>query len=163
MSSVMPNGKSFMDLVAPGTVVGAAATISGFSHSFRLAALEECEFDRVEAPHFLTYLENQPYAALELLRLLCRQEVKLLRQMLHLMTRTPSSKRLLSALQDFGTICGEPVELGVRFKLPLTVQMLAEKIGCSRQWASKILGELEAAGKLKRNRSWITLLNGTDQ
>ena len=33
----------------------------------------------------------------------------------------------------------------------------------SRQWASKTLGELEAAGKIKRNRSWITLTDRIDE
>ena len=83
--------------------------------------------------------------------------------MLHLATRVPSGERLMSALIELSRIYGVPADSGLRIPVPLTVQMLADKIGCSRQWASRLLGELEAAGKLKRNRSWITLLNGTDQ
>jgi CRP-like cAMP-binding protein len=80
--------------------------------------------------------------------------------MLRLSAKVPTGERLMSALVEMGRIYGVPAESGLRIPVPLTVQMLAEKIGCSRQWASKKLGELEAAGKLERNRSWITLING---
>jgi CRP-like cAMP-binding protein len=69
----------------------------------------------------------------------------------------------MSALIELGNVYGVPAEAGLRIPVPLTVQMLADKVGCSRQWASKLLGELEAAGKLKRNRSWITLITGAGQ
>jgi len=67
----------------------------------------------------------------------------------------------MSALVELGRIYGLPAEAGLRIPVPLTVQMLADKVGCSRQWASRLLGELEAAGKLRRNRGWITLTDGT--
>jgi CRP-like cAMP-binding protein len=69
----------------------------------------------------------------------------------------------MSALVELGRVYGVPAESGLRIPVPLTVQMLADKIGCSRQWASKTLGELEAAGKLKHKRGWITLVNSTGQ
>ncbi len=163
LSSVLPNGKSFLDLMGPGSIFGVPWTLAGLPHGFALTAVAECDFDQVEAPRFLKYLEKHPVAALELLRHLCRQEIQLVEHMLRLSTRVPSGERLMSALIELGNVYGVPAESGLRIPVPLTVQMLADKIGCSRQWASRLLGELEAAGKLKRNRSWITLLNGTDQ
>jgi len=83
--------------------------------------------------------------------------------MLRLSARVPTGERLLSALAELARVYGLPAEAGLRIPVPLTVQMLADKVGCSRQWASKLLGELESAGKLKRNRSWITLITGAGQ
>jgi len=163
VSSVLDSGKSFVDLMGPGSVFGIPWMLAGLPHGFALTAIAECDFGLVEASRFLKYLEDRPVAALELLRHLCRQEIQLVEHMLRLSTRVPSGERLMSALIELGNVYGVPAESGLRIPVPLTVQMLADKIGCSRQWASRLLGELEAAGKLKRNRSWITLLNGTDQ
>ena len=160
VTSLMPNGKSFMDLMGPGGVFGVPWMLAGQPHGFGLSALDECEFDQAEAPRFLEYLEENPAAVLELMRWLCRQEIQIVKHMLLLTVRVPSSERLLSALIELGRVYGAPVESGVRIQVPLTIQMLADKIGCSRQWASKLMGELEAAGKLMRNGSWITLING---
>jgi CRP-like cAMP-binding protein len=156
----MPNGKSFTDLMAPGSIFGVPWTMAGQPHGFALTAVAECEFDQVEASRFLRYLEDHAAAAIELLRHLCRQEIQLVEHMLQLSTRVPTGERLMSALIEMGRIYGVPAESGLRIPVPLTVQMLAERVGCSRQWASKTLGELEAAGKLKRNRGWITLIDG---
>ena len=160
VTSLMPNGRSFMDLMGPGSVFGVPWMLAGQPHGFGISALDECEFDQAEAPLFLMYLENNPAAVLELIRRLSRQEIQLVRHMLLLSVKVPSSERLLSALIELGRMCGAPVESGVRIQVPLTIQMLADKIGCSRQWASKLMGELEAAGKLMRKGSWITLING---
>jgi len=163
VSSVLESGKSFVDLMGPGSVFGVPWMLAGLPHGFALTAVAECDFWLVEASRFLKYLENRPVAVLELLRHLCRQEIQLVEHMLRLSTRVPSGERLMSALIELGNVCGVPAESGLRIPVPLTVQMLADKIGCSRQWASKTLGELEAAGKMKRNRSWITLINGAGQ
>ena len=163
VSSVLPNGKSFLDLMGPGSIFGVPWTLAGLPHGFALTAVAECDFDQVEAPRFVKYLEKHPAALLELLRCLCRQEIQLVEHMLRLSARVPTGERLLSALAELARVYGLPAEAGLRIPVPLTVQMLADKVGCSRQWASKLLGELEAAGKLKRNRSWITLINGAGQ
>jgi CRP/FNR family cyclic AMP-dependent transcriptional regulator len=161
VACVMPNGKSFVDLMGAGSIFGIPWIMAGLPHGFALTAVAECEIYQVEAPQLLRYLEHHAAAALELLRHLCRQEIQVMENMLHLATRVPSGERLMSALIELGRIYGVPAESGLRIPVPLTVQMLADKIGCSRQWASRLLSELEAAGKLKRNRSWITLVNGT--
>jgi CRP/FNR family transcriptional regulator, cyclic AMP receptor protein len=163
VSSVLESGKSFVDLMGPGSVFGIPWMLSGLPHGFALTAVAECDFDRVEAQRFLKYLEERPTAALEVLRHLCRQEIQLVGHLLQLSTRVPTGERLMSTLVELGRIYGVQAESGLRIPVPLTVQMLADKVGCSRQWASKALGELEAAGKLKRNRSWITLINGAGQ
>jgi CRP/FNR family cyclic AMP-dependent transcriptional regulator len=163
MSSVMPNGKSFVDLMGPGGIFGVHWVLARLPHRFGLTSVTESECDQVEGPRFLNFLEEHPNAALELLRYLTRQEIKIMEKMLHLAARVPSGERLMSALVELGRTYGLPAESGLRIPVPLTVQMLADKIGCSRQWASKTLGELEAAGKIKRNRSWITLTDRIDE
>jgi len=161
VSSLTPSGKYFTDLMGPGNILGVRWILSGLPQGFGLTAITECELDQVEGPRFLRYLEHHRGAALDLLRCLNRQEIQLWDRLIHLSAKVPSGERLMAALIELGRIYGVPAESGLRIPVPLTVQMLADKIGCSRQWASKILGELEAAGKLKHKRGWITLTNGT--
>ena len=53
VTSLMPNGRSFMDLMGPGSVFGVPWMLAGQPHGFGISALDECEFDLVEAPRFL--------------------------------------------------------------------------------------------------------------
>ncbi len=163
VSSVTSSGKPFADLLGPGSVFGVRWMLAGLPQGFGLTAVAECEVDQVEAPQFLKYLAGCPSAALELLCHLSRQEIKLWENLINLSARVPTAERLMSTLIELGRVYGVPAESGLRIPVPLTVQMLADKVGCSRQWASKILSELEADGKLKRVRSWITLLNVAGQ
>jgi len=64
----------------------------------------------------------------------------------------------MNLLREFGQNCGHPIDDGVRIRIPLTVQDLADKIGCSRQWTSKLLGKLQTARLIERNQGWIILV-----
>lgn len=67
-----------------------------------------------------------------------------------------SSDRLLRTLVTLAESQGSP-ESRRRTDLPLTVRELSESIGCSRQWTSRTLKELEVQGLLYRQRGLIVL------
>ena len=43
VASVMPNGKSFVDLMGPGSIFGVPWIMAGLPHGFGLTAVAECE------------------------------------------------------------------------------------------------------------------------
>ncbi len=119
VSTVLPNGKSFADLMGPGSVFGVPWTLAGLPHGFAITAIAECDFDLAEAPRFLEYLKDHPVSALELLGHLCRQEIRLVENVLQLSARVPTGDRLMSALIELGRIYGVPAESGLRIPVPL--------------------------------------------
>jgi CRP-like cAMP-binding protein len=154
----MPNGKSISDLFGPGSVVGVAWSAIHSTSPYTTMALEECEVEQADAGRILEHLRHDPGTALDLLRYVSRQSSRLLGLFYKTAGKVPSDARLLETLREISAGCGAAVEAGMRITLPLPVQVLAELIGCSRQWASKLLGRLERQGTIKRKGSWITLV-----
>jgi CRP-like cAMP-binding protein len=155
---VMPNGKSISDLLGPGSVIGIASSMVSDTFPYTAIALEECEVHQADAESVLRHLRRDPGATLDLLRFVSRQFQRLHELFYGAAGKTPSDERLLETLREIAAACGVPAESGTRIPMPLPVQLLADRIGCSRQWASKLLGQLERRGAIQRHRSWITLV-----
>ncbi len=47
-------------------------------------------------------------------------------------------------------------EDNVRINVRLPAQVLADRIGCTRQWATKMLRDFERSGTLRRHGAWIS-------
>ncbi|MBZ5496387.1 MAG: Crp/Fnr family transcriptional regulator [Acidobacteriia bacterium] len=158
LSHVSASGKAVADLVGPGTLLGVPEVVTGTPHKNSVETLEECDLEWVNADAFLSLLTTSPLLSLELLKTVSQQVLKLASRLNDHAGGLPSGRRLLLALREISENCGALTPQGVRIRLPLSMQDLADKVGCSRQWIWKMLGELEAEGYLRRKGSWITLL-----
>jgi CRP/FNR family cyclic AMP-dependent transcriptional regulator len=158
LAHVMPNGKSVIDLMGPGSVMGIAWSVTNGTFPYTAEALEECEVEQADAAAVLKHLHHDSGTTMDLLRYVSRQSRRLLDNFHRAMAKEPSDARLLESLSEIGSTCGVAVESGTRINLPLPVQVLADRIGCSRQWTSKLLGQLARRGAIKRNGAWITLV-----
>lgn len=158
VSHLMPSGKAVSDLIGPGDIIGIAWAVSNEAYAYTAIALEECEVEQADAGTFLKRLRSSPGVAMDMLRYLSRQTQRLLSLFYEAASKVPTEARLLNMLQEISRTCGVPMDGAVRINLPLPIQVLADRIGCSRQWASRLLGELEERGVLKRKGSWISLI-----
>lgn len=147
-----------MELMGPGSVLGLACTMSGRPYSYTAITLEECEVEQVESRRFLGFLQVHPPAAVELLKQVSNHLERILAHFYKMAGRVPSHERVMDVLKEISASHGVPEADGTRINLPLPIQLLADMIGCSRQWISKMLRDLEMRGELKRNRGWITIL-----
>jgi CRP/FNR family transcriptional regulator, cyclic AMP receptor protein len=162
ITHAMPNGKSIVDLWPPGSIVGIAPAMLSNTYPYSAIALEDCEIEQADAVEFLKHLKKDAYVAFDLLRYISRQVTKLLGHFYVAVAKIPMEDRLLRVLHEISSTCGVRAEGGVRINLPLSVQVLADWIGCSRQWASRLLSDLEKRGALKRRNGWITLTQVND-
>lgn len=144
-------------LSGPGSVLGLAQLLSGAHHPVGATVVRAAELAYVEGRRFLAFLEDHPRLNRRLLRSMSREQARLLRELCESAGKVPSEQRLLHVLQGLAAECGVPREEGLRIPLRLTVQDLAERIGCSRQWTSRLVAELEEQGALRRRRGWWTL------
>jgi CRP/FNR family transcriptional regulator, cyclic AMP receptor protein len=154
---LMPNGKSIVELCGSGWIIGIASAMTGNPYTYSAMTLEDCEVEEVEAGEFLQHLKKDVFVTYDVLRYVSRRRIKLLNHFYEAVAKVPSEERLLRVLAEISQTCGVRVEEGVRINLPLPIQILADWIGCSRQWASKLLSHLVACGALKRHNGWITL------
>jgi CRP-like cAMP-binding protein len=162
VTHIMPNGKSIVDLWPPGSIIGVAPAMVGEPYPYSAMALEDCEIEQADAVEVLKHLKKDPHVAFDILRYISRQATKLLGSFYVAVAKIPMEDRLLKVLVEISSACGAPADGGVRINLPLPVQVLADWIGCSRQWTSKLLSDLEARGAIKRHNGWITLTQVKD-
>ena len=159
-SHVQPSGKVVKFMAGKGDLLGLPAVITGKPHESTANAITDVELLCVPAGHFLSLLRRYPLVAENALRQLSHQALSTLDALYSLAVKTPTVDRLWSLLEELGESCGTTTAQGKRINLPLSVKDLADRIGCSRQWATQLLKELESAGLIKRRRGWITLVNG---
>lgn len=131
-------------------ILGLTDTISGVTHGLTVETLAPTELDYVAREPFLGFLLEHPQVAVRLLKHIGKEFKQLHTELWATTDEVPLSERLLRRLKELAAICGEPVAEGVLLGLPLTVQDLADTLWCSRQWASKLLVDLEKEGLLKR-------------
>lgn len=154
---VTPEGKAIVNLAGPGALLGFQEVLSGARHTAGAQTLEDSEIESVEAARLFAFLEDYPAAALALLKTLSAQWERSLSRLYDLASKVPADRRLVRALCEISRTCGCESEGGIRIKVPVSIQMLADIIGCSRQWISTLLAELEERGILRHKSGWITL------
>ena len=95
-------------------------------------------------------MSKHPEIAMELLIYLGDQMSSLISELCGTVELEPA-ERLVRAFHELAEIDGNRCPEGIMIKTPLTVQILADRIGCSRQWTSRLLGELTRQGLVRRS------------
>lgn len=150
-----PGGRVFsFGLVASGRVIGLTELMVGAEHQLTVEVAEGGEVGYVPRDALVAHLLSDPAAAFEMLARASQEAQRYLAECCAV-ADTPSRERLLTILGEYAASHGEPCNDGTRLKVPLTVQGLAERVGCSRQWTSAMLREMSATGLIRRDRGWI--------
>jgi CRP-like cAMP-binding protein len=156
LAHVQAGGKTAaVRLLGPGRMLGLAEIVLGTSHQHRCEVVAAGAMEYLPKREMVRLILENTNIAVEMLIQTSQQILDQTEDM----CRIPSSsseERLLHSLQDFSAT-GEGAGAGSRGFLLPTVQELADSIGCSRQWTSKILGEMESRGVIRRDGRRITL------
>jgi CRP-like cAMP-binding protein len=150
-------GTVTIGLGGPGAILGLPAVLDDTVHTVTAQTVEESDFEFIAKDPFLGFLDEHPEMAATLLSQISRERRQLLIELCEIAERVPAIDRLLHTLRNLAATCGSDREAGTRIGLPLTVQDLADRIGCSRQWTSKLLGELEQRQLIRRQGAFVLL------
>jgi CRP-like cAMP-binding protein len=161
LSHLEPTGKTVKRLAGPGSILGVEGMVTSTPHTMTARAATECELLYLDQRTFQVLLDSCPALARELLKSLSWKLQAWTDDFYQAAVKAPIIERLMRVLEITARECGRETEHGTRICIPLSVQDVADRIGCSRQWATKILKELEATGRLRRNGRWITLTRTT--
>jgi len=149
--------RSVIGVAKPGDVLGLLAVVTSTSYHSGAETLEDCELEYVPSSEFAKVLEKNPRLALDLLKAVGHQTRQSREEFYRF--AAPSAERLLSVLNELAESCGQATADGIKLRIQITVQDLADKIGCSRQWTTKLLAELEEKKIIRRVHGWIVLAN----
>jgi CRP/FNR family transcriptional regulator len=143
-------------LYGPGNVLALPDVMAAGRFSFSIETIEDSEIEFLSAGDLRSLMVDEPAVAVHLLQVVSKQFLQAMAD-IHEGTGASTSDRLLRVLGDLAAQCGRDTGDGIRMRLPFTVQHLADRVGCSRQWATKALTELEEKGLVRRSRGWITV------
>jgi CRP/FNR family cyclic AMP-dependent transcriptional regulator len=137
-------------LVGPAGVLGLPEMVSEVPYPWTARVVEEAVLEFIPRARFLAFLAAYPEVALDLLGQVSQELVHLQRDLCATKAGAPMPERLLGKLRELCDGYGVATAAGLRLDLHMTVQDLADHLGCSRQWVSKALGDLEHRGMIRR-------------
>ena len=146
-------------LLAPGSIPGLAAVLTGEAYHSTVEALSPCHADYVKKADFIRLLSASPRMSAMVVRQLsrdCKQSYSAIR---YLGAAGYTAERVAGLLLQWASenpllnLVGEPGTArscqGVSFRMALTQEELGQSVGTTRETAARILAEF-------RQKKWIT-------
>jgi len=169
LSTTSRDGKTLILRIAEaGEVLGLHATVSGKPYELTAETLQPCQLDFIKRDDFLQFLQNHADACLHAAQHLsqnCQSAYEMIRS---LGLSHSVSEKLARLLLEWASD-GENTKDGIRIKVSLTHEEMAQLIGTSRETVTRVLGEfrdkqlaqLRGSTLLIRNRAGLEKLIGT--
>jgi CRP-like cAMP-binding protein len=146
-----------VDIMGPGSILCLQSVLTGFPFAASCEVIEHCELEYIERDPFIKLLVSNQELADHILTTVCLDSGRFLTELCMTGAKVPARERLLYILKGLAGHCGLGGESGVQIKIQLTVSDIGERIGCTRQWTTKLLMELEHLDLIRRKQGWITI------
>src|SRR5437588_9748015 len=168
LSTTSRDGKTLILRIAEaGEVLGLHATVSGKAYELTAESLQPCQLDFIRRDDFLKFLQNHGDACLHAAQHLsqnCQSAYEMIRS---LGLSHSVSEKLARLLLEWSSD-GEVTKDGIRIKVSLTHEEMAQLIGTSRETVTRVLGEfrdkqlaqLRGSTLLIKNRAGLEKLVG---
>ena len=157
LSTTSRDGKTLILRIAqPGEILGLHATVAGKPYELTAETLQSSQLDFVRRDDFLKFLQNHADACLHAAQHLsqnCQSAYEMIRS---LGLSHSVSEKLARLLLEWAAD-GEATEDGVRIKVSLTHEEIAQLIGTSRETVTRVLGEFrdKQLAQLRGSTLWI--------
>ena len=141
LSTTSREGKTLILRIAQGgEVLGLHATVSGKPYELTAETLQASQVDFIKREDFLRFLQNHADACLNAARHLS-QNCQTAYEMIRSLGLSHSVSEKLARLLLEWAADGEETSEGVRIKISLTHEEMAQLIGTSRETVTRTLGE----------------------
>ena len=169
LSTTSRDGKTLILRIAQGgEVLGLHASVSGKPYELTAETLQPCQLDFIKRDDFLRFLQDHADACLNAAQHLsqnCQSAYEMIRS---LGLSHSVSEKLARLLLEWATD-GDETKDGIRIKVSLTHEEIAQLIGTSRETVTRVLGEfrekelaqLRGSTLLIRNRAGLEKLIAT--
>ncbi|MEX2558228.1 MAG: Crp/Fnr family transcriptional regulator [Actinomycetota bacterium] len=150
ITTLAPDGReAFVAIIGPGQVFGELSLFIEQQRTADARTMEPTVLHALAHDDFRPYVTAHPEVAWELLRvlvLMVRRQDQAIQDMVFLDVGGRVARRLL----DLAAQHGEPDNLGIRVKVPITQEELAQMVGASRESVNKAVGSF-------MDRGWVAL------
>ncbi|MFB3916960.1 MAG: Crp/Fnr family transcriptional regulator [Terriglobales bacterium] len=169
LSVTATDGKALILKIAePGEVLGMHATVAGTPYEMSAETLHPCQVNFVKREDFLNFLKQHADACLRAAEHLSNNCQSAFEQIRSLGLSHSAREKLARVLLEWAT-SGEETRDGVRVKLAMTHEEIAQMIGTSRETVTRILAEfkkrqfahIKGSNLVIRNRTGLERLIST--
>ena len=159
LSTTSRDGKTLILRIAePGEVLGLHATVSGKPYELTGETLQPCQLDFIRRDDFLRLLQHHADACLNAAQHLsqnCQSAYEMIRS---LGLSHSVSEKLARLLLEWASD-GETTKEGIRIKIALTREEIAQLIGTSRETVTRVLSEFREKKFAQLRGSTLMILN----
>src|SRR3954452_19928442 len=159
LTTASRDGKTLILRIAnPGEILGLHATVSGKPYELTAETLQPCQLDFVKRDDFLKFLQNHGDACLSAAQHLsqnCQSAYEMIRS---LGLSHSVSEKLARLLLEWATD-GDTTKDGIRIKVALTHEEIAQLIGTSRETVTRVLGEFREKNVAQLRGSTLLIRN----
>ena len=149
-------------LAEPGEVLGASATILGKPYEVSAETLEPSQVNFIKRDDFLRFLTTYPEASMHTVQQLSEKYHAAQREIRSLGLSQTTGEKLAKLLLDWCEKDGEPTAKGVRLKVLLTHEEIAQMIGTTRETVTRLLSDLKRKKILEVKGSTVLVLKKND-
>lgn len=157
------DGKATIVRIAdPGDILGAVPILANKPHDVTAEALEPCLLKHMAKDDFLRFLKENNAISLRLAEKLSCELYRAYARVVDMGCKVAAMTRLARLLHELSNTHGEKSARGIRIKVLLSQEEIAQLIGTSRETASRLLAELARSGIIAIKSRSILILNRTD-
>lgn len=137
-------GKMLIVKIAePGEVLGVSATILGKPYEVSAETLEPSQLNFIKREDFLRFLNVHPEACMHTAQQLSEKYHSAQREIRSLGLSQTTGEKLAKLLLDWCERDGETTPKGIRLKVLLTHEEIAQMIGTTRETVTRLLSDLK--------------------
>lgn len=137
-------GKTLIVKIAePGEVLGASATILGKPYEVSAETIEPSQLNFIKRDDFLKFLHTNSEACMHTAQQLSEKYHSAQREIRSLGLAQTTSEKLAKLLLDWCDAGGEETGRGIRLKVLLTHEEIAQMIGTTRETVTRLLSDFK--------------------
>lgn len=160
LSTCSSEGRTIIiDIAEPGEMLGLSATVSGQPYEVTAETLDSCQVNFAKGEDFLRFLKQSGEACLRVAQLLSRNYHTAYEQVRSLGLSQSATEKLAKLLLDWCDRIGTESEQGIRLKLMLTHEEIAQLIGSSRETVTRLLGDFKHKSLVQVRGSTLLVLD----
>ena len=154
-----PDGReNLLSVVGPGEIIGELTLFDPGPRSSTVTAVAQSELLSLKHEDLLTWLQERPQAAMNLLRALA-QRLRRTNETVGDLVFSDVPGRVAKALLDMKDRFGKPAPDGVLVPHDLTQEELAQLVGASRETVNKALADFAARGWIRLEARSVVILD----
>lgn len=141
-----------------GELLGAGAVLLGRPHEMSAETIEPCQVNFIRAEEFMAWIQNDPKAMMSVARQLSDDYYEAQREIRSFGLAQTTSEKLARLVLDWCAQNGERTERGVRLKVLLTHEEIAQMIGTTRETVTRLLTSLRSKKVIEVKGSTVNVM-----